>query len=273
MSTVIYDTPILAHTYDRVSNSQFEHGQHLVRQLNIKPGDHVLDLGCGTGRLGEYLSKIVGTNGRIYGIDPAGHRIQIANDKIKDQKPANVSFRVGGGEDLSYFADNSFDKVVINVVFHWIKDKKSTISEVFRVLKPGGLVGITTGSKGLPAQSKVITDKLLKQEPYASEVDLAADPNKAATADELLQLLINGGFSEINLNPRKTVQYFEKPEDLIEFSESSNFGNYLIHVPEHLRNAFKSEYITELENIRTDKGIESIWYMLYAIARRPSGKE
>jgi ubiquinone/menaquinone biosynthesis C-methylase UbiE len=270
MSTVIYDTPILAEKYDKVSNSQFEHGKLLVKELNIKTGDQVLDLGCGTGRLAEYLSKIAGNKGHVYGIDPAEYRIQIAQQKIKDKTPANISFRVGGGEDLSGFADNSFDAVVINVVFHWINDKNATLAEVYRVLKPDGLVGITTGSKGFTNPLKAITDELLKREPYASQVNTALDPNKSVTADELLQLLIDAGFGDINLKPRKTAQIFKNPHELIEFSKASSFGNYLIHVPEHLRDAFESEHIAELEKRRTPKGIESPWTMLYVTARKPS---
>ncbi len=271
MSTVIYDTPILAEKYDQVSNSQFKHGQVLARELNIKTGDSVLDLGCGTGRLAEYISKLVGDKGRVYGIDPAAYRIQIAKKKIKGKTPANTSFNIGGGEDLSVFADNSFDTVVINVVFHWIVDKTSTLAEVNRVLKPGGLVGITTGNKGLPSPLKVITDELLKKEPYVSHVNTAADPNKSVTSDELLKLLIDAGFDDIELKPKKNTEYFKTPDEQIEFTESSSFGNYLIHVPEHLRSAFRSEYIAELKKRQTEKGIESTWHMLYAIAKKPSG--
>ncbi len=271
MSTVIYDTPILAEKYDKVSNSQFEHGQMLARELDIKTGDQVFDLGCGTGRLAEYLSKIVGDDGRIYGIDPAAHRIQIAKEKLKNKTPANTHFSVGGGEDLSGFADDSFDSVVINVVFHWIVDKKCTLAEVYRVLKPEGLVGITTGSKGLPGPIKVITDDLLKREPYVSQVNVAEDPNKSVTSDELLKLLIDAGFSDIYLKPRKNSQYFKTPGELIEFMESSQFGNFLIHVAPPLRAAFKSDYIAELEKRQTPRGIESSMQMIYAIAKKPTG--
>ncbi len=47
MSSVICDTPTLAERYDKISNSQFEHGKLLVEELNIKKGDYILDIGCG----------------------------------------------------------------------------------------------------------------------------------------------------------------------------------------------------------------------------------
>ncbi len=146
--------------------------------------------GCGTGRLAEYISELIGNKGRIYSIDPAEYRIQVAQKKIRGKSLLNISFEVGRGEDLSGFADNSFDTVVMNVVFGWITDKKTTLAEVYRVLKPNGLIGITTSSKGLPGPLMVITDELLKREPYASQVNANIDSGKSITADELLQLLI-----------------------------------------------------------------------------------
>lgn len=271
MSSVICDTPTLAERYDKISNSQFEHGKLLVEELNIKKGDYILDIGCGTGRLAEYISEIIGNKGHIYSIDPAEYRIQVAQKKIKGKSLLNISFEVGSGEDLSGFADNSFDTVVMNVVFGWITDKKTTLAEIYRVLKPNGLVGITTSSKGLPGPLMGITDELLKREPYASQVNANIDSGKSITADELLQLLINAGFSDIDLKLRRTYIHYKNPSDIIEFTEASHFGNYLNHVPVHLRDAYKSEYITELEKRQTAKGIESVWNMLHVITRKPTG--
>lgn len=74
MSNVESDNQLLAEKYDKVSEGQFNNGLILIEKLGIKTGHNVLDIGCGTGRLTEYLSKIVGDEGRIYGIDPSGLR-------------------------------------------------------------------------------------------------------------------------------------------------------------------------------------------------------
>lgn len=269
MSGIICDTPVLAERYDKVSNSQFEHGKLLVREMNIRAGDIVLDIGCGTGRLAEYISGIIGARGRVYGIDPAEYRIQIAQQKIRDKIPSNISFMVGMGEDLSRFEDNGFDKVVMNVAFGWIADKRTTLAQVYRVLKPDGLAGITTSSRGLPGPLNAITDELLKREPYISHIKTV--PGSSITTDELLQLLIDAGFTDIDLKLRRTCVHYRDTEDLIEFTEASHFGNYLAHVPVHLRNAYLSEYIAELDKRKTSDGIESVWNMLHVITRKKSG--
>lgn len=268
MSNVINDTPILAEKYDTVSNSQFEHGQRLVNELNIKAGDQVLDIGCGTGRLVEYISTIVRNNGRIYGIDPAEYRIQIAQQKTKDKNPANISFTVGKGEDLSGFTDNSFDAVTLNMVFHWITDKKLALREIHRVLKPGGSVGLTTGDKDNPFTLKQITDKLFQQYPYAGEVNIENEPSKQVAKKELHDLFKTAGYRDVNITNKNTKRYFPTPEKVIEWVESSSFGNFLTHVPEHLRTAARHDIEKELEKKRTPKGIELVSNPVFAIARK-----
>ncbi len=78
MSSIKWDAPELAERYDRVSDSQFERAVLLVKKMGIGPGDAVLDIGCGTGRLAMYLSSVVGPRGRVIGIDPSPHRIGVA---------------------------------------------------------------------------------------------------------------------------------------------------------------------------------------------------
>jgi ubiquinone/menaquinone biosynthesis C-methylase UbiE len=101
MSSTKSDTPILAERYDQLSDTQFDNGKLLIKELQIKNGHHVLDIGSGTGRLAEYVAKTVGKKGKVFGIDPSPHRVKVASIKVKP--PLNLSFEVGSGDDLSHF--------------------------------------------------------------------------------------------------------------------------------------------------------------------------
>ena len=105
--TLTHDTPELAATYEEVSIRQFENGKQLVATLNISRGERVLDIGTGTGRLAAHVAKIVGPTGCVVGIDPLPLRIEIAQSKAV----RNFEARVGRAEDLSAFADATFDVV------------------------------------------------------------------------------------------------------------------------------------------------------------------
>src|ERR1700735_4522648 len=146
MSTVqlTLDTPELAKHYDAVSaDRQFKAGRDLVGRLHIGPGERVLDVGIGTGLLAQYVSERVGPGGFVAALDPLAYRIELPSARAKP----NLVFRVGTADDLSAYADASFDVVYLNAVFHWLPDQRRALAEFHRVLKPGGRLGITTGSK------------------------------------------------------------------------------------------------------------------------------
>src|SRR5215470_19959190 len=94
----------LAEMYDRVSDLQLEGGKRLVERLGLKEGARVLDVGCGTGRLAQWIAERVGTTGVVAGIDPLEERIQIARARV-----GSVRFEVGRAEHLGAFDDASFD--------------------------------------------------------------------------------------------------------------------------------------------------------------------
>ncbi|MCG2589262.1 methyltransferase domain-containing protein [Rhodohalobacter sulfatireducens] len=109
-------------------------------------GITVLDLGCGTGRDLFMVSKLVGENGHVIGIDMTEEQLEVGRRLTDKQtkrfgfeKP-NVSFLNGYIEDLDSVGleDNSVDVVISNCVINLSPDKKRVFSEIFRVLKPGG---------------------------------------------------------------------------------------------------------------------------------------
>ncbi|MCB9639750.1 MAG: methyltransferase domain-containing protein [Myxococcales bacterium] len=109
-------------------------------------GCTVLDLGCGTGRDVYVLSKLVGEQGQVIGVDMTDEQLAVARKHQESQakrfgyaKP-NTRFLQGYIEDLKSLdiADNSVDVVISNCVLNLSPDKDRVFSEIFRVLKPGG---------------------------------------------------------------------------------------------------------------------------------------
>ncbi|MFL9829074.1 class I SAM-dependent methyltransferase, partial [Rhodoplanes sp. SY1] len=94
------DSPDLAATYDRTSDPQFKHGLALIEPLSIAPGERVLDLGAGTGRLAAHVADLVGPSGNVTAVDPLPLRIEHARAKGR----GNIEALVGRAEDLSRFA-------------------------------------------------------------------------------------------------------------------------------------------------------------------------
>ncbi len=107
-------------------------------------GATVLDLGCGSGRDCYLLSRLVGPQGRVIGVDMTEEQLAVARRHrewhAKRYGHANVEFRQGYIEDLAAagIADASVDVVVSNCVLNLSPDKPRVFREIFRVLKPGG---------------------------------------------------------------------------------------------------------------------------------------
>ncbi len=109
-------------------------------------GATVLDLGCGTGRDAYVLSRLVGPEGRVVGIDMTPEQLEVARRHREHHAAAfgyeqsNVEFVEGYIEDLAAagIADASVDVVVSNCVLNLSPDKPRVMREIFRVLRTGG---------------------------------------------------------------------------------------------------------------------------------------
>jgi arsenite methyltransferase len=108
---------------------------------NIRPGEVVVDLGCGGGMDIFLAAKKVGPTGKAIGIDMTSQMLELARRnsiKAGGGKPlANVEFHLAGIEKLP-LPDASVDCVISNCVLNLVPDKSAAFREIFRVLKPGG---------------------------------------------------------------------------------------------------------------------------------------
>jgi arsenite methyltransferase len=103
----------------------------------LAPGDAVLDLGCGAGVDSLVAGRLVGTGGRVAGLDVTPAMIERARGNQTRLGFNHVTFQVGEAEVLP-FPDHDFDAVISNGVFNLTLNKEKALKEAHRVLKPGG---------------------------------------------------------------------------------------------------------------------------------------
>lgn len=118
--------------------------EHLAR-YHMLPGDPsgiILDIGCGAGHGSNSLAK---KYGKVRGVDISEEAIAYAKENWALD---NIEFKVGSAMDIPY-PDNTFDAVAAFEVFEHLSDWRKFLSEIRRVLKPGGIVYISTPNKTL----------------------------------------------------------------------------------------------------------------------------
>lgn len=126
-----------ARKYAEISSWQYRRGLDLMAAAAPRPGDRILDLGCGTGRLSLELARRASPEGNVVAIDPDVDRLLEA-DAAKPSELDQLSFRTGKAQDLHFVAGAPIDLVYSNYAVHWVLDHDAMFREVERVLKPGG---------------------------------------------------------------------------------------------------------------------------------------
>jgi len=147
-----------ADLYDSKHSFVFQYGENVLELLDVKPGERVLDLGCGTGYL---VSQIKAQGAEVIGADASPEMIEKAKATYPD-----VAFVVADG--TNYHFDEAFDAVFSNATLHWIKDADALTKNVYASLKPGGRFVAEMGGKGNMDQIVAATTTVLNKYGYGA---------------------------------------------------------------------------------------------------------
>jgi SAM-dependent methyltransferase len=114
-----------------------------IEFVGVQDGDHVLDVGCGTGSLALILAASTSCS-EVVGVDPSAPYIEFARTRTSNPR---VRFEVGDGKNLPY-ADGYFDTTLAQLVLNQIPDTSCAVIEMRRVTKPGGPVAACVWKSG-----------------------------------------------------------------------------------------------------------------------------
>lgn len=114
--------------------------QHVFSLLPIRSGARILDIGCGTGSDARLLARLVAPDGQVVGIDPSDVMVAQAQLRVQDSA-LPVVFEHGDGSQLR-FTSASFDGCYAIRTFQHVADPHAVLTEMIRVLRPGGRLAI-----------------------------------------------------------------------------------------------------------------------------------
>ncbi|MCP9441761.1 MAG: methyltransferase domain-containing protein [Nitrospira sp.] len=185
--------------WDRFFNEQMTFLNHrLIADARLRPGMRVLDLGSGTGYPALLAAQTVGPSGSVIGIDLAEQMVAAAERKAKRLGLTNITFHQGDVTTLP-FEGNSFDAVTSRFCLMFLPDVSTSVSEIRRVLKPGGWLAAAVWSA--PDKNPSIS---LSVEAIRTVVDLPPpDPTapgifRLAKPGDLSGMVEQAGFGDVS---------------------------------------------------------------------------
>ena len=241
-------------TYARNARFVSDLGFPLVEMLDPRPGERVLDLGCGDGALTEKLAAL---GCEVVGVDASPEQVAAARARGLDA-------RVMDGQALAFEAE--FDAVFSNAALHWMGRAEAVIDGMWRALRPGGRLAAELGGRGNVAQIRSALGAALRRRGVDAR---AADPWYFPTAEAYRALLEARGFEV------RSAELFERPTplpgDILDWL-ATFAGAFITVVSPAEQPAFLHEIREVLSpSLRDRAGVWTVDYVrLRVSARRPA---
>ena len=117
----------------------------LIARLKLRGDEHILDVGCGVGKITAELASAV-PRGLVVGMDASAEMIGFARRKFSAAEIPNLKFQIADAREINF--KNEFDVVFSNAALHWVDDHEAILRGAASVLKAGGRLAIYCGGKG-----------------------------------------------------------------------------------------------------------------------------
>lgn len=176
----------------------------------IVPGDHVLDVACGTGVLAREAAGRVGPSGEIVGLDVNRGMLAVAGERA-----STIAWREGAAETLP-FPDGSFDVVVSQFGLMFFQDRRAAVREMRRVLRPGGRLAIAVWDT-LPSMPAFAAEVALLQRVAGQRAaDALRAPFVLGDRAALAGAAIDGGIERPAIETHAAMAHFSSVRVLVE---------------------------------------------------------
>jgi trans-aconitate methyltransferase len=234
-----------AERYHRVSNPQLEWGRRVLHRLAPQPGERILDIGCGTGRLTAELVGALG-EGTVVAVDRSEAMIREAAaqavepprpHRLGDNRPAARACFVRADAAALPFVD-AFDAVLSTATFHWILDHNQLFASIYRALAPGGRLVAQCGGGANLGRLLERAGVLVSSSTLAHHFDDWRGPWEFADVPTTIERLDRAGFTAIDVYLEPAPTTFADRASFREFVSCVCLKDHLTRIPDADRPQF-----------------------------------
>ena len=235
----------------------------LLKEINLPENPVCLDIGCGTGISTFELAKKIQENGTIYGIDPSQPMIDISKKKAEQLGFPEVKFSTGDAEQLD-FPDSMFDNVISNQVIPFIPNRWKALTEIYRILKPGGETAhLFYGGSVYQEAIKVALNVAGHHPEFPSFMDAIIEfRDDLVGLEEAVDLFESAGFLDHRIYGRHVVLFID-PSFLL--SRGMLWDVWKSGLPLDVRDGVRDELLAECRRVSEARGFKHTSYNIIAV--------
>ena len=242
----------------------------MLDMAGITFGHRVLDLASGAGSQTLITAKRVGENGHVVANDISSTMLQHVKENSAKKEISNISTQLGAVQELN-ITPNSFDAVICRFALMLFANPEIVLSNIFRVLKPGGKFGVMVFSK--PEENQFFLKPMQILLRNAAKKPPVGGPGLFSMGEPItLEKVFNeSGFVNIEISTQNVT--FEMPhanESLLMIQEA--FGAYravISDCPEDVQKKAWEEVLEYLRSLESSNGIEAPAQILIGSAQKP----
>jgi trans-aconitate methyltransferase len=234
--------------YEKASAHQKEWGTKLIRELDLRGTERILDLGCGDGALSAHLAELV-PDGEVAGIDASRGMIEAARSKVRK----NLRFLLMDINELNFV--EQFDIVFSNATLHWIKDHRRLLGNTGRALREAGRLRFNFAGEGNCAHFFSVVREAMAAGEFAVHFAGFDWPWYMPSVEEYTALMDASGMDRARVWGENADRYFPDRQAMIRWIDQPSLVPFLAHLPASVKPRFR-EYVIKrmIEETRQDDG-------------------